>query len=43
MSDETIKVTFQIRPTAKGRLLAPNFIDALETDVKEAPRAIARS
>jgi hypothetical protein len=57
MSDETIKVTFQIRPTAKvrlkslkdrlldqgyresqsgliERLLSPDFIDALERDIK---------
>jgi hypothetical protein len=65
MPDETIKVTFQIRPTAKGRLtslkqklleegyresesslverlLSPNFIDALEVNVKKAPRVHSR-
>jgi hypothetical protein len=60
MPDETIKVTFQIRPTAKGRLtslkrrllqegyresesslierlLAPVFIEALESNVRDQP------
>jgi hypothetical protein len=64
MPDETIKVTFQIRPMAKGRLkslkdrllhqgyresesglierlLSPDFIDALERDIKQ--RKIART
>jgi hypothetical protein len=61
MPDETVKVTFEIRPTAKSRLatlkhrlrsdgyqesesslverlLSPNFILALEDDVKRNPR-----
>lgn len=65
MPDETIKVTFQIRPMAKvrlaslkqrlldegyresesslvERLLSPSFIEALEFDVKQAPRSSAR-